>query len=81
LCAAWSWAGNCPPPGTNALGTAGIGTPRPLVHERDHRFIVDADDIDVSLTFEADGTAHARAVWCQIEQDLEHGVRIPTMIA
>ena len=35
LSAAWSWAGQGPPTGTTALTTAGINTPRPLVHERD----------------------------------------------
>jgi D-alanyl-D-alanine-carboxypeptidase/D-alanyl-D-alanine-endopeptidase len=81
LSAAWSWAGHGPPTGITALTTAGVATPRPLVHERDHRFIVDADDIDVSLTFEADGGSHAQVVRCQIEQAVEHGVRIPAMIA
>jgi CubicO group peptidase (beta-lactamase class C family) len=81
LCAIWSWAGQSPPTGTNPLGIAGTGTPRPLVHERDHRFIVDDEDIDVSLTFETDGSSHVRAVSCQIEQEVAHGVRIPAMIA
>jgi hypothetical protein len=77
LCAAWSWAGDGPPTGITALTTAGIGTPRALVHARDHTFIIDADDIDVSLTFDADGSSPARAVWCEIEQAVERGLRIP----
>jgi CubicO group peptidase (beta-lactamase class C family) len=81
LCAAWVWAGQNPPTGTHALTTAGRATPLPLVHERDHRFIVDADDMDVSFTFETDGSSPARAVWCQIEQEVAHGPRIPAMIA
>lgn len=81
LCAVWSWAGRNPPTGTNALGTAGDGAPRRLVHERDHTFIVDDEQIDVSLTFESDGRAHVTAVRCEIEQDVLYGVRILAMIA
>jgi D-alanyl-D-alanine-carboxypeptidase/D-alanyl-D-alanine-endopeptidase len=81
LSAAWIWAGQSPPTGTHALGVAGKGRPLPLVHERDHRFMVDAEDVDVSLTFETDGRSPARAVWCEIEQEVAHGARIPSMIA
>jgi serine-type D-Ala-D-Ala carboxypeptidase/endopeptidase len=80
LCALWVWAGQSPPTGIHVLGTAGRGAPLPLVHERDHCFIVDADDMDVSLTFETDGNSRARAVLCRIEQEVAHGTRIPTMV-
>jgi D-alanyl-D-alanine-carboxypeptidase/D-alanyl-D-alanine-endopeptidase len=81
LCAIWSWAGRRPPTGANPLGIAGNGSPRPLVYERDHRFTLDSEEIDVSLTFEMDGNSCAHAVACQIEQEVAHGVRIPAMIA
>jgi hypothetical protein len=63
------------------LGIVGKGTPFPLVHECGHSFIVDADSVDFSLTFETNGNSAARAVWRQIEPEVVHGSRVPAMIA